>query len=423
VLCAAILAEYALRRDLGIDQLLVRAAASPAVRFPGRPSPHTAASLILIGTALATLDLRPWRKRPAPALAATAGVIAMIAILGHLFHAEEAYGTASFFPHNEMAFISAVIIMILSAGCLAARPDWGALATVMSPGAGGIAARRMLLGLLAMGPLVVLLAIFSQVGWYSAETAAGFIVFLGFFEAVAFVLRTAEHLNRLDRAQQEIQRLRNEVIGMTSHELRNPLTMALVCVSQLRDETEQLSDQGREVLAILDRSVRRMARLVEDFLDVEKLESGEVKLRLKLVELGPLIAETIAGISGGAGRVVLQASEGLTVKGDRDRLTQVVINLISNALKFSPAGGRVEVDAQRRDGKARVSVRDRGPGIPSEFQKHIFLRFARADKAKTHGSGLGLYISRAIVEKHGGRIGFETSDRGTTFFFELPAAA
>jgi signal transduction histidine kinase len=348
----------------------------------------------------------------------------MVAILGHLFHGKAVYGASSVFPHNEMAVLTASMLLILSAGCMAARPDEGALATLSSARAGGIAARRLLAGLFAMGPLVVLLAIGARLGWYSDSTAGALIVFLGFFEAVAFVLRTAGHLNRLDEARMDAQRLRDEVIAMTSHELRNPLTMALVSASALEDESDRLSGHGREVLALLEKSIRRMARLVDDFLDVEKLESGGVKLRLERLELGPLLAETIAGISGAAaGRVALRSAEGLAVTGDRDRLIQVVINLVSNALKFSPAGAPVEVEATARNGQVRVSVKDRGPGIPVEFQSRIFQRFARSAEAKAPGSGLGLYISRTIIEKLGGRIGFETkAGEGTAFFFELPTS-
>lgn len=416
-------AEYLFGWDPGIDQLLARAAESHAVRFPGRPSPHTAAAFLLLGAALLTLDMRAGRKRPAPALAATAGALAIIAMLGHLFNGTQPYGQASLFPHNEMALLTAVLLLILSAGCIGARPDYGALATITSRNAGGIAARRLLAGLFAMAPLVGLLAIFARRGWYSAETAAAIIVFLGLVEAVTSVVRTARLLNQLAEAQERVMRLRDEVIGMTSHELRNPLTMALVSASALGDEAEALSPRGREILEMLERSIRRMTRLVDDFLDVEKLESGGAPLRLERVDLGPLLAETISGMAGAEGRVVMKSAEGLVVKGDRDRLTQVIINLVSNALKFSPAGARVEVEAAALDGRIRVSVRDRGPGIPAEFQGRIFERYARAEKSKASGSGLGLYISRMIVEKHGGRLGFLTHPGdGTTFYFELPSS-
>ena len=124
--------------------------------------------------------------------------------------------------------------------------------------------------------------------------------------------------------------------------------------------------------------------------------------------------------TGGARRIAL-APTALAVDSDRDRLMEVVVNLLSNALKFSPPGAPVEVSAAKQGGWVRVSVRDHGPGISDEFRGKIFQRFAREHGRQTPGSGLGLSISKAIIDGLGGHIGFESElGKGTTFFFELP---
>jgi signal transduction histidine kinase len=118
-----------------------------------------------------------------------------------------------------------------------------------------------------------------------------------------------------------------------------------------------------------------------------------------------------------------QAAEDLWVKGDNDRLMQVAANLISNAVKFSPAKGAVVLSAARHDEWVRIEIKDAGPGIPEEFQPRIFQKFAQAAGARQKGgTGLGLNIAKTLIEKHGGNIGFTTvKDGGTTFYFELPA--
>jgi signal transduction histidine kinase len=188
----------------------------------------------------------------------------------------------------------------------------------------------------------------------------------------------------------------------------------------LTGDAGPVGERTAAILRIAEKSVVRMARLIQDFLDLEKIEAGTIRMRLERLELAPLLEEAIEGQS----RVSLEATPGLMVEGDRDRLMQVVVNLLSNALKFSPEDRPVEVRASHRDGRVRVSVTDHGPGVPDELRPRLFQRFARAAHPTERGSGLGLSISKALVEELGGKMGFESKPgAGATFYFELPEAA
>ncbi|MDE2038424.1 MAG: hypothetical protein KGO96_02775 [Elusimicrobia bacterium] len=358
-------------------------------------------------------------------LALGSGLIGFASVLGHLFANQARYGAPSLFPHSEIAPATSVALVILSAGTLVARPERGMISALTGDRPGAIAAKTILAGLTALAPVIVLLALGARLGWYPSSTAAALIVFIGAAQAVSVVFALAKRLNEIEEARRRAQRLREEVIGMTSHELQNPLTTVLLTVrGLLGGAAGDLNERATTMLRLSERAVERMVRLIEDFLNLEKLESGQAQLRIEAIELEPLLADLVAGMSLGdsAGRIVLRAARGIHVEADRERLACVVANFISNALKYSPPDRPVELVLSQAERTVRVCVRDHGPGIPAEFQPHVFQRFARAADAGTRGTGLGLSICKAIVDQMGGRIGFEsTAGEGTVFFFELAA--
>ena len=247
--------------------------------------------------------------------------------------------------------------------------------------------------------------------------------------------RMAEQLER-SRAELEAQnaklreseRLKSELVSIVSHELRTPLASVLGFTSLLL-KRDVGPEQQRHYLEIIDSQGRRLSSLLNDFLDIERLEEGELKLARELFDLGELVgeqAQLFAGQSAKHKLDVVLPPKPLPVRGDPDRLAQVVANLLSNAIKYSPDGGTVEVVGERDDDLVRVSVRDEGLGISDEVQEHVFGKFFRGDAAASGiaGSGLGLTIARSVVEAHGGRINFESSrGEGSVFWLELPAAA
>ncbi|MDP2819287.1 MAG: PAS domain S-box protein [Polaromonas sp.] len=227
-----------------------------------------------------------------------------------------------------------------------------------------------------------------------------------------------------------IDRLKSEFVSTVSHELRTPLTSIRGSLGLISGGIAgPLPDAAMKLVGIAKNNCERLIRLINDILDIEKIESGKMRLDLQPMALMPLLTQAIAanegyGLANQVSLVLLGDEPELQVNVEADRLTQVVTNLLSNALKFSPPGGTVEVHVTRAGLGVRVEVRDHGPGIPEEFRTRIFQKFSQADSSDSRqkgGTGLGLNISHALVERMGGSIGFASRlGEGTTFFFELP---
>jgi two-component system phosphate regulon sensor histidine kinase PhoR len=232
--------------------------------------------------------------------------------------------------------------------------------------------------------------------------------------------------------ERRLEQLKADFIATVSHELRTPLAAVHgAAKTLLRDDVDLGHDVSRQLLALVSEQSDRLARMVEDILLASRLESPELELATEHVDVGELAADAIAAAR-------MQAGEQLTfalalppslppVAADRDKLRQVLVNLVGNAVKYSPAGGRVEVAVAVDDGHVAMLVRDEGLGIAPTEQSLIFEKFYRADANMTRGvsgSGLGLYISRELVHRMGGTISVESQPgEGSTFVVTLPAAA
>lgn len=233
--------------------------------------------------------------------------------------------------------------------------------------------------------------------------------------------------------RKRVERMKDDFVSVVSHELRTPLTSIRGALSLTTGGVAgELPEKARTLVEIAAKNSDRLVRLVNDILDMEKMESGTMTFRPTQVEVMPLLEQAVESnraycdLYGVALRIAEEA-EDAKVWADADRLQQVLANLLSNAAKNSPRGGTVEIGAYRVDGRLRIRVTDHGPGIPAEFQPHVFEKFAQADVSparQSGGTGLGLSISKEIVEQHGGRLWFDTSpEAGTTFLFDLPELA
>jgi signal transduction histidine kinase len=222
----------------------------------------------------------------------------------------------------------------------------------------------------------------------------------------------------------------DDFVSIVSHELRTPLTSILGALGLAAGGVAgPLSEPLAELVHIAHANSERLLDLVNDLLDVRKLAAGAIHLDLSRVDLREVVARALEvtrpfAVRYGV-RVEVGASAGAQVEADFDRLVQVVVNLISNAVKFSPSGATVTVSVVERGGTARLAVSDAGPGIPDDFRPHIFEKFAQAsalDGPHRGGTGLGLSIVKSLVDLHRGEVGFEsTPGRGTVFHVDLAA--
>jgi len=231
--------------------------------------------------------------------------------------------------------------------------------------------------------------------------------------------------------RKKVEQMKADFISVVSHELRTPLTSIRGSLGLIAGGVVgELPEKVRSLVEIAAKNSERLVRLINDILDVEKIESGQMGFRFVPQDLMPLIEQALESNRSYAQPFqielrLLETVTGARVRVDADRIQQVLANLLSNAAKFSPRGGTVDVLVMRRGRAAvRVAVVDHGRGIPEEFQSRVFEKFAQADASSSRqkgGTGLGLSISRAIIERHGGQMGFNTApDAGTTFWFELP---
>ncbi|MFN7108048.1 MAG: response regulator [Brevundimonas sp.] len=229
--------------------------------------------------------------------------------------------------------------------------------------------------------------------------------------------------------RRRMEQLKDEFVSTVSHELRTPLTSIAGSLGLLAGGVAGvLPEKAARLIQIAQANSQRLVRLINDILDIEKIESGKLRLDMVPLDLRDIAKRSVEGVSGYADdlnvRLLLSDGEPVSVRGDADRLIQVVTNLLSNALKFSPSGGQVRVTVDPTTRLARLSVVDEGPGIPDAFRARIFSKFAQADGSDTRakgGTGLGLAIAREIAERHGGRLWFESAEgQGATFHLDLP---
>jgi len=321
------------------------------------------------------------------------------------------------------ALASTVIAQISSAARLSAtelreHPDWPAIKQLEIPAVRG--------GLLA-APLTdrggrnlgIILLLDRAAGEYTSEDQS-LLMQLAQIASIAIQ-------NAIFAQEREAHRLKDEFLATLSHELRTPLNAIVGWTELLR--AESLPEQARHGLEVIERNVTAQTKLIEDLLDLSRITTGKMRLNPRNVALTPIVAAAVDGIRPAADAkqisILSDLAQGVQINGDPDRLQQVVWNLLSNAMKFTPAQGRIDVALHRIDSQAQICVADTGQGIAPEFLGFVFDRFRQADSTttRTHGGlGIGLTIVRHIVELHGGTVSAYSAGlgKGTAFTVNLP---
>lgn len=403
---------------------------------PGRVAPNTAVCMVALGIALTRVNYAGRRRLgSAEWLSLLVLLIALQAVLGYLFGVERLYRLSTLSP---MALNTAVGILLCAIGVLVARREGGVVQQLVAPTAAGRLARR-LLPVTVLAPIVVgwVLMQGAHAGFYSSAAALPLLALLSaavlavaMWARIRDVERTESSLMRAKEAAEAANIAKGQFLAVVSHELRTPLNAVLGYADLLETEVvAPLHPSQQTPLQRIRVSTQHLMDIIEEILTHTSVERGELRLERTRFDAGVLAAECAALLEPPARQKSLtlrcSVSGALTVYVDRTRLRQVLLNLLHNAIKFTPTGG-IEVMAQVVDGHARIAVSDTGPGIPSAEQERIFLPFVQLDSTRTRttgGVGLGLSVAYELTQLMGGQLTLQSaSGRGSTFIVELPLA-
>jgi PAS domain S-box-containing protein len=233
---------------------------------------------------------------------------------------------------------------------------------------------------------------------------------------------------RLHRSMQDAVRDRQDILAIVSHDLRSPLNTISMAAATLVADADRPAIDRRRAAEMIARGAKRIERMTNDLLDMSSIEAGHLAIDAKPTAVGKIVDDIMEamGRQAATSSIELVASAGdplLLVRCDHDRILQALSNLVSNAIKFTPAGGRIELSVEATEGFVRFAVSDTGSGIAAELVPRLFERYRQAAETSSMGRGLGLFITKGIVEAHGGGIDVESAPgRGTTVFFGLPRA-
>jgi signal transduction histidine kinase len=441
VLGGATLAEHLGAPDLGIDRLLLTHDWGMAISSaPGRMGPPASSTFLVLGLGLLAA-LWP-RSRGIAAIAAQLALwIALLALIGYVMGAQPLYAIPRY---TVISLQSTITLLALGAGLLLSLEDRQPMRSILAPTASSRLIRRVFPGILLVPLALAWVAVHGlDAGLYDHGFAMAAVV-LGVMMVLTGLLwwsaaAVNEHEQRLQDSRSELamslselereDRRKNEFLATLAHELRNPLAPIRTGLAVLgrADADPALSASTR---AMMDRQVRHMVRLIDDLLDLSRITRDRIELRMDAVSLRSVLdqaLEACAPMYEHARQllVVDPPPEPLRVHGDAARLVQVFSNLLTNASKFTPPGGRIEV-SHRVDGRlATVTVADTGRGIPADRLQDVFEMFTQLSSPldRHHGGlGIGLTLSRRLVQMHGGQLtaASEGEGKGSAFSVSLP---
>lgn len=448
---AATLMEYWTDRSLGIDEIIVRDVGNAeSALYPGRMSPIAAGGIFLLGSlTLLTFSARPFIAWLHQALTIVLMLISIFAINGYILGVSALYQVG---PFIRISPYTAICLLLLAFAGLIVSGRSSVLRLVTSQTPGGMAIRRLLPMAIFLPPLIGTARLYGQrAGYYdlSQGTSISVITYMVLFSALIYrsgralnyafeekVAAEQKFLSDLEFHAKSLERAvhaRDEFLSIASHELKTPLTslkMQVQMQRRFRAKQSNLENQDSKMAQFFDlaeRQIMRLSRLIEDMLDIGRIETGKFRLHLEQFDLVALIKEIANQMSAefhaAGSELELKMPPALMVQADKVRISQVLMNLLSNSCKYgagSPVQLRVEENLSGE--MILISVQDHGVGIAPVDQKRIFERFERAVPGNhVSGLGLGLFIVREIMDQHHGRISLSSKmGEGSRFTVEFP---
>ncbi|MDD3487509.1 MAG: HAMP domain-containing sensor histidine kinase [Candidatus Moranbacteria bacterium] len=422
----ATLVEYLFGASFGVDRILFAASQGGSVRM----SPQSAFNFLMLGLSLFfVLGKSKEAVREGQAVILITGVVSLISLFGFIYNITSFYTLASF---KGMAAHTAAAFVMMFFGVLLSHPDVGFVRIFSSRNPSGITARRLFGTLMFVLAMEVFIAVGNRQGFFGADTDALFqLIVIGgsFVYLIFFAFRSLDELGKMEKnlaRSRELDQAKTEFVGLASHQLRTPLTaVSWYTEMLLGKDFGKLNPKQEEYLKEIYAGNRRMIDLVDDLLNTSRIDMGTLKVKLENVDLTKTMDITLDELAPQTEKKNLSIrkkyGENLPeLKLDPELLGIVFQNIVSNAVKYTPARGSISVGIKKINSHIQVKIADNGWGIPKNQQKKIFTKLFRADnvrKMDTEGTGLGLYIARAIVKKFKGKLWFESKEgEGTTFY-------
>jgi len=406
------------------------------ITFPGPIAPGIAACFIFTGLSSLLFGVKTrGGVYPAQALSLAAALLSLVALLGHTCGVDYLCTLAGCI---KVPLAVSLVFLMLCYASLFLGIDSGLMEPFAKRNRAGTLVRRSALLIACLPLLMCLRTAGEQAGLY--DQAFGWALFglCALTLIISIVAWTASTLERLDSvverrdreiaARQEVERVKQDFVAAITHDLRTPLTSLQATLTLLSDGAYgQLSGHGEKRVKSAESGISRLITLINNLLDIEKMEAGKLSMTFADVNLADLVEQSVEAVQGFAeqqGVSVKSEKLSIDVLADSDRMVQVLVNLLSNAIKFSEEGGEVEIKIADKNDCSEVQVIDHGTGIPTGCENSIFEKYEQAhapgDKRR-QGTGLGLSICKTIVELHGGTIGVRgTEGGGSTFWFRLP---
>ncbi len=391
---------------------------------PNAMAPNAALGFVFIGISLVFFDSRAKIGRAlSQSLALTVAFLSVIAVLGYAYNNKALLEFKTFIP---IAVNSAACFLLLSIAILCARPEQGFMKLFSSEGGAGFIMRRLLIPVALLPTILGWLRIRGQrAELFNTEIGVALTIAANIFLGCVLVWIAGYVLNRKEH---EIDRAKDEFLSLAAHQLRTPATGAKLAIAELGEETAgPLTDQQRKFVKIATEACEQETRLIDNLLNVARLDVGRIILQKEPIDLGELVRDVVEGqksvIDSRRQRIKLTAPP-LKAVADAERLRMAIENLVSNASKYTPEEGEFSVAVRHAGNKAIIEVSDKGVGMAADDIPNIFNKFTRLDNPLSKGrggTGLGAYIAKKVVDLHGGKLTVTSRQgKGSRFTIELP---